>query len=151
MNTILLFVVTTVLSSGSFGCFSKGTQIGTPTAKSTTSVNKNEGSTNEGRGQAIRKVDFANFTYPWIADLVDPLNPKKDLTIRSGQLEPIRDDKNVVIEMGASLENVVYGDVTGDGQEDAMVVLAIRTGGQAMPRVLYVYSQDNRETKLLWT
>jgi hypothetical protein len=125
--------------------------MGAPTPNGTTLVNKNEGSTNEGKGQAIRKIDFANFTYPWIAELIDPLNPKKDLTIRLGHLEPIRDDKNEVIEMGASLESVVYGDVTGDGEEDAMVVLAIRTGAQAMPRVLYVYSPNNNGARLLWT
>jgi hypothetical protein len=53
--------------------------------------------------------------------------------------------------MGASLESVVYGDVTNDGEEEAMVVLAIRTGSQAMPRALYVYSPDGNKTKLLWT
>lgn len=151
MNTMLLVVITTVLSSGSLGCHSRGTQTKAPTPESTIVVNKNEPSTKEERGQTIRNVDFANFTYPWIPELVDPLNPKKDLTIRSGHLEPVRNDKNEISEMGASLESVVYGDVTSDGEEDAMVVLAIRTGSQAMPRALYVYSPYDHGTRLLWT
>ena len=150
--TIIQVVAITTLVVVSVACSSHELKVTPPSAASaTTPVSNNGSAKNETREQAIRKIDFANFTYPWLSEFVDPQNPKKDLTICSGELEPIRDDKNMVIEMGASLESVVYGDVTRDGQDDAMVVLSIRTGAQAMPRALYVYQPNDQGAKLLWT
>src|SRR5262245_30069795 len=52
--------------------------------------------------------------------------------------------------MGVHLSRVSYCDVTGDGQEEAIVVLSILTGGSAMPNCVYVYTWDQRRPKLLW-
>ncbi|HKQ93507.1 MAG TPA: hypothetical protein VJZ77_22800 [Blastocatellia bacterium] len=61
-----------------------------------------------------------------------------------------RDKQGFVDEMGVYLGDVRYGDVTGDGQEEAIVVLSILTGGSAMPNCVYVYTWDRRRPKLLW-
>jgi hypothetical protein len=151
IKAILLVLIAEILGAGSLACLSRNgrTEVREPATK--TASNDNASSNTQDKGGVIRKVDFANFTYPWIAEVTDPLNPKKELTLHSGNLEPVRDNRNQVVEMGASLEGVVHGDLTGDGKEDAVVVLAIRTGAQAMPRALYVYSADSDKTRLLWT
>jgi hypothetical protein len=48
------------------------------------------------------------------------------------------------------LADVNYGDVTGDGVEEAMVRLGIHTGGSSMPNCLYVYTLKANRPKLLW-
>ena len=97
---------------------------------------------------SIRSVDFSNFTYSWIADLG---NPKKTFTLQNGELPPTRNERGLVDGMGVSLERVEYGDVTGDGQEEAIVVLSILTGGSATPHAIYVYGRGGDQTKLLWS
>lgn len=96
----------------------------------------------------IRLIDFANFTYPWISDLGDP---KKPFTLRHGELPPTRNERGLIDEMGISLEKVDYGDVTGDGAEEAIVVLDILTGGSAMPNAIYIYTLKDAEPKLIWS
>lgn len=97
---------------------------------------------------SIRSVDFANFTYSWTADLG---NPKKSFTLRKGEFPPTRNERGLIEGMGVSLERVEYGDVTGDGQEEAIVVLSILTGGSAVPHVIYVYGRRSDQTNLLWS
>lgn len=97
---------------------------------------------------SIRSVDFANFTYSWTADLGDP---KKTFALRKGEFPPTRNERGLVQGMGVSLERVEYGDVTGDGQEEAIVVLSILTGGSAAPHVIYVYARGGDQTSLLWS
>lgn len=97
---------------------------------------------------SIRSVDFGNFTYSWIADLG---NPRKTFTLRKGELPPTRNERGLVDKMGVSLDRVEYGDVTGDGQEEAIVVLSILTGGSATPHAIYVYGGRGDHTKQLWS
>jgi hypothetical protein len=43
-----------------------------------------------------------------------------------------------------------YGDVTGDGDEEAFAVLPIETRGTAIPHHVYIYSFQGRVLTLLW-
>jgi hypothetical protein len=97
---------------------------------------------------SIHSVDFANYTYPWIADLGDP---KETFRLQNGDLPATRNERGLIDAMGVSLEKVDYGDVTGDGKEDAIVVLSILTGGSAIPHAIYVYGGGGNQTKLLWS
>ncbi|HZH32784.1 MAG TPA: hypothetical protein VEY11_18600 [Pyrinomonadaceae bacterium] len=53
-------------------------------------------------------------------------------------------------EVGMYLADVDYGDVTGDGVEEAMVRLSIHTGGSSMPNCLYIYTLKDNRPRLLW-
>ena len=96
----------------------------------------------------IRSIDFANFTYPWVKDLGDPRNR---FTLSNGELPPRRNQQGIIQNMGVSLERVEYGDVTGDGQDEAVIILTFTTGGSATPHAVYVYARHDDETKLLWS
>lgn len=96
---------------------------------------------------AIRSVDFANFTFPRLRELGDS---RKTFTLRSGQLKPRHDKTGMLEEMGVTLQSIVYVGVTGDGGEDAMVVLSMVTGGPAIPHATYIYASEDAKPKLLW-
>jgi hypothetical protein len=97
--------------------------------------------------QFVRSIDFANFSFPWPHDLGDS---KKTFKLRDGELKPTRDKKGMVDEMGVTLASIVYGDLTKDGVEEAIVVLSIITGGSAIPHAVYIYGWHNDGPKLLW-
>jgi hypothetical protein len=69
--------------------------------------------------------------------------------LKDGVSPETRDKQGFVDEMGVYLIGGSYGDVTGDGQEEAIVVLSILTGGSALPDCVYVYNWDQRRSKLL--
>jgi hypothetical protein len=50
-----------------------------------------------------------------------------------------------------SLVNVIHGDVTGDGKEEALVVHSQSTRGSAIPYFVYVYTVSRDKPKLLWS
>ena len=103
------------------------------------------------RDSNIRTVDFASFTYPWTADLIDPTNPKKSFTLKDGELPATRNERGFIDEMGVFLQGVKYGDVTGDGVEEAIVSLSIQTGGSAIPGIIYIYTLRKNRPVLLWS
>ncbi|MGQ0764024.1 MAG: hypothetical protein ACT4OT_18695 [Acidobacteriota bacterium] len=46
--------------------------------------------------------------------------------------------------------DTVYGDVTGDGLDDAIVVLTVSIRGTAIPYYVYIYGIERNQPKLLW-
>lgn len=84
----------------------------------------------------IRAIDFENFTYPEIG-------ARGKFTLKGGR-EPTDDDPR-------SLADVVYGDVNGDEEEEALVVHSQSTRGSAIPYCVYVYAVSGDKPKLLWS
>lgn len=84
----------------------------------------------------IRAVDFENFTYPEIGS-------SRTFTLKDG-IEPNSKEARSVVD-------VIYGDVTADGIEDAMVVHSQSIRGSAIPYFVYVYAMNGTRPKLLWS
>jgi hypothetical protein len=53
--------------------------------------------------------------------------------------------------MWLKLGSIEYGDVTGDGNEEAIIDLGWITGGSAIPDLVYIYSLKDSRPKLLFT
>jgi hypothetical protein len=100
--------------------------------------------------KSIRSVDFRNFSYPRTKGLYLPHSRNRPFRLKDGELPETRNKQGFVDEMGGYLSDVSYGDVTGDGQEEAIVVLDFVTGGSSMLDCVYVYAWDQRRPKLLW-
>jgi len=84
----------------------------------------------------IRAVDFDNISYPNFPDYSDPNGRKK---------------KYVTLKPGDGGPNFInYGDITGDGVEDAMVALGIDNHGSAIPDYVYIFTMENGKLKLIW-
>lgn len=104
--------------------------------------------------------DFKNFTYPlprgWQHADGD------ELTLSNGRLDPKFQDvaeemtpeekaeKKAARRIGMSYVATKFLDVTGDGFDDAAVILKIETGGAAIPQLVYLYEWKDGKPELLW-
>lgn len=84
----------------------------------------------------IRSVDFENSTYREIES-------RGTFTLVDGR-EPTEDDP-------IGLVDVVYGDVTGDGKEEAMVVQSRSVRGTAIPFYVYIYTMERDRVRPIWS
>lgn len=90
----------------------------------------------------IGQVDFKNFTYPFPRGWQDV--DSKEFTIEDGK-RPISKER-----IGISYITTKYGDATGDGIDEAFVILKIDTGGGSIPQMVYVYGLKDGEPDLIW-
>jgi hypothetical protein len=116
--------------------------------------------------QDIKQVDFKNFAYPlsghllghsrleWLDATAQPaVNSKTIHLVGGSQLEKI---SNVVVDgkdygqyEGFTFQSVRYGDLTGDGKEEAIVSLLWQSGGTQTTNYVYVYASGEHGPKLL--
>jgi hypothetical protein len=84
----------------------------------------------------IHKIDFENFTYS-----AAPIytNGEKTFTLKNGQYSG-RLYGGAVEPEPVSLVDTIYGDVTGDGVDEALVVLTESIHGSLIPYYVYVYA-----------
>jgi len=101
---------------------------------------------------SIRQVDFRNFTYTLTVEDQEELeNASKTLTVRKG--EYITEVKNGFYQ-GLYANKVIYGDITGDGVEDALVEISIMLYGGSpaayeITRAYYIFTLRNGKTEFL--
>src|SRR6185436_5100577 len=82
---------------------------------------------------AIRNIDFANFRYAGtIGRFPAGYGPTKAFTLKGGKVGDWRD--------GFTLRKIVFGDVTGDGIEEAIITLDVNTDGNAGVDQVYIYA-----------
>jgi hypothetical protein len=108
----------------------------------------------------LANVDFKNYSYPLPHGWQNPDN--SDLTLTNGKLDPVSADTDLGMDpedvaearsqrrIGASYVTTRYFDVTGDGQDDALVILKIETTGSAIPQIVYIYSYQGDKPELIW-
>lgn len=90
----------------------------------------------------IREVDFKNFTYPWTEDQGGDGN----FALENGKKERLDKD-----DIEATFETVEYGDVTNDGEEEAFVSIYPYSGGNCQCIMVFIYTLENKQPKLLWS
>ena len=116
--------------------------------------------TNAQRVTTIRQIDLDNFTYSWS----DPpenvpmawhwLTSPPDLRFRVANgihhfYSPGQDEGERRFAPLVSVDSVTYGDLDGDGVEEAVVSLNYSPGGTANWDYLYVYKLKNGHASLL--
>jgi hypothetical protein len=87
----------------------------------------------------IRQIDFKNFTYTGPADY------RETFTLIDGKKERVS-----AKEDGYFLEETKYFDLTGDGRDEAVIIISVHTGGSATPALAFVYTLDKDKPRLLW-
>lgn len=92
----------------------------------------------------LGKFDFKNFEYELPRGWQDSGGNKAVLEngIRRMSEEPRK--------IGLSYVTTKFMDVTGDGQDEAFVILKITTGGSAIPQIVYVYEWKDEKPELIW-
>ena len=108
----------------------------------------------------LASFDFKNFTYPLPRGWQNP--DGTDLTLTGGRRVPVTrfideempDEEKVEARatrrIGMSYVTTKYLDVTGDGQDEAIVILKVETTGNAIPQLVYIYEWKDDKPQLLW-
>jgi hypothetical protein len=115
----------------------------------------------------IRQIDFKNFTYPlsghllgheslqWLSVPV-PAESIKTKSIHLVDGSDLTKDSSVMMDgkeyaqyEGFTFESVQFAEVTGNGEEEAIVVLRYLTGGTQTTNYVYIYEIDQQKPKLL--
>ena len=109
----------------------------------------------------IGAFDFKNYTYELPRGWQNP-DGSTDITLTNGRIAPIEgrvkddmsDEDKVVAKaerrIGMSYVTTKYMDVTGDGQDEAVVILKIETAGSAIPQLVYVFTWKDGKPELIW-
>lgn len=108
----------------------------------------------------LAKFDFKNYTYPLPRGWQNP--DDSDVTLKNGVLAPVSvavnddmsDEEKIEAKserrIGMSYVTTKYMDVTGDGKDEALVVLKVETAGSAIPQFVYVYDWKDDKPELIW-
>lgn len=90
----------------------------------------------------IGKFDFKNFTYKLPRGWQDA--DGKEAVLENG-LRRTTEEK-----IGLLYITTKFFDVTGDGQDEAVVILKINTAGSAIPQIVYVFEWKTDAPNLIW-
>jgi hypothetical protein len=91
----------------------------------------------------IRSIDFANLTYPGRKyGVYKTPFPERRFRLRKGKYGDWR--------YGMTLMKTSYGDVTGDGKEEAILVFSHDSEGNGIYNSVYLYTLESNRPKLLW-
>ena len=108
----------------------------------------------------IAKFDFKNFTYVLPHGWQNP--DSSEITLTNGKLAPVfvatneemSDEEKADLKskrrIGMSYVTTKFLDVTGDGQDEALVILKVETTGSAIPQLVYVFTWKDDKPELLW-
>lgn len=104
--------------------------------------------------------DFKNYSYPLPHGWENP--DGSDATLVNGHLQPVgvdvkgdmtdeeKAEAKASRRIGMTYVTTKYMDVTGDGQDEALVILKIETGGSAIPQIAYVFTWKDGKPELIW-
>ena len=87
-------------------------------------------------GASIRETDFRNFRYAF---------GEASWTLVNGTQPDAGEE-----ELRYELRHVSYGDVTGDGRDEALVAITAETSGTMRLHWVFVYGAGTRSPELLW-
>lgn len=90
----------------------------------------------------LKNIDFSNYTYPLPRGWQDI--DSKEVTLNDGE-RPVTEEK-----IGIQYLTRKFGDVTGDGNDEAFVILKVKTGGAAIPLIVYIFEWKNNGPNLIW-
>jgi len=109
----------------------------------------------------IGNFDFKNFTYELPRGWQNP-DGTSDITLTNGRVAPVTtqtsesmdEDQKMAAKsqrrIGMSYVTTKFFDVTGDGQDEAIVILKVETEGSAVPQLVYVFEWKGGKPELIW-
>ncbi len=94
----------------------------------------------------IGAFDFKNYKYPLPRGWQDSDGKEVELIDGKRPMEMTEE----VERIGLSHVTTKFLDVTGDGQDEAFVILKIETGGGAIPQLVYVFTWKTDAPEMIW-
>jgi len=110
----------------------------------------------------LAKFDFKNYTYPLPHGWQNP-DGSDTITLVNGKVTPyagkvsedMSDEEKAAARaqrrIGMSFVTVKYMDLTGDGEDEALVILKVETEGSAVPQIGYIFSWKANAPELIWS
>ena len=102
--------------------------------------------------RSIRDIDFKNFNYPKLP--TGKCSKLADVRVRNGKYGSIENFSPRVVPRGGcwqvTVGPIIYGDVTGDGREEAIVVLYAEMGGTESSNDVFIYTLKHNKPALIW-
>lgn len=108
----------------------------------------------------IGNFDFKNYAYDLPRGWENPEGSQ--ITLVNGRVAPVSTDvtdemsdeekseRKAMRRIGLSHVTTRYMDVTGDGLDEAAVILKIETAGAAIPQIAYIFEWKDDEPNLIW-
>lgn len=108
----------------------------------------------------IAIFDFKNFTYPLPRGWQNP--DSAEITLTNGRIDPVAVDTDIGMEpdeiaerksrrrIGASHVTTKFLDVTGDGIDEAVVIIKVETTGSAIPQIVYIFEWKDASPELIY-
>src|SRR4051794_1122149 len=109
----------------------------------------------------IGQFDFKNYTYELPRGWQNP-DGTTDITLTNGKIAPVEgkvsesmsDEEKAEAKshrrIGLSYVTTKFLDVTGDGEDEALVILKIETAGSAVPQLVYVFTWRGGKPEVIW-
>jgi hypothetical protein len=109
----------------------------------------------------VGSFDFKNYTYELPRGWQNP-DGTTEITLTNGKIPPIegkvggemsdeeKAEEKTKRRIGLSYVTTKYFDVTGDGEDEALVILKIETAGSAVPQIVYVFTWKDGKPELIW-
>ncbi len=94
----------------------------------------------------IGSFDFKNFKYPLPRGWQD--SDGKEAELQNGKRPMTMTEE--IERTGLSFAGAGFFDATGDGQDEALIILKIETGGSAIPQLIYIYQWKDGQPELIW-
>jgi len=101
---------------------------------------------NKTTASPLGKFDFKNYKYPLPRGWQDSDGKEVELVDGKRPMEMTEE----VERIGLSYLTTKYFDATGDGQDEAFVILKIETGGGAIPQLVYVFTWKDDKPEMIW-
>ncbi len=108
----------------------------------------------------IGTFDFLQYRFPLPRGWQNPDNSDIELTngkvdaVSGTAAEDVSDEEKARLRaerrIGMSHVATRYFDATGDGQDEAIIILKIETTGNAIPQVVYIYEWKDDKPELIW-
>lgn len=116
-----------------------------------TKTEQSESKSNESQPKSpIRQLDFKNFTYPKLSTGKCSMAEVSLVNGKYNAPEGIAGTRPAVDCWSVDLGPITYGDVTGDGEEEAIVELYAEAGGTEASEDVYIYTLQGGNPILLW-
>jgi hypothetical protein len=96
----------------------------------------------------IRRIDFLNFIYPNRSSTYRSI--QGTIKLVNGEFEFYNQKERFQWLVSAGQKNIIYADLTGDGEEEAIIEMFSHSGAAGGEHFIYVYTMAGNQTKLLW-
>ena len=149
-NTLFLIIFVILLnacaSAGSVNqTDSGGNAANTADAKNSETGTPTETGSKANADQGIRKIDFKNFTYKPFCVGDEP----KNITVKDGEFLEEKQEEGYVDRFSFTIYSIKYGDATGDGNDDAVILSNCNTGGTGQFTEGFVYELKDGKPSLV--